>query len=231
MTLLIGTRYRDRLAKPLEYLGIQVCWIPDDSMLDSRLAGHTDLRIFAAKKQAVVGLGAYPYIVNILTNMGYSVRAVIPQGATYPADAGLCICDTGSVVFYNPKTAAPQALALTDSHKAAVAQGYTRCAVCVVTERSVITADHGIVQAVSDLHLDMDALEITPGYIKLDGFNYGFIGGASFKSDTNTIVFTGTLNGHPDKTKILSFLAKHSVKPVFLTEEPIFDIGGAVTLN
>ncbi|MCD7845934.1 MAG: hypothetical protein LUG57_08840 [Oscillospiraceae bacterium] len=232
--LLIGARYRSRLARPLERLGMQVCWLPDDAILDSRLAGHTDLRVFAAKGQAVVGLGVYPHIVNILTNLGYSVRAVLPQGPSYPADAGLCICDTGSVLLCNPKTAAPQAVALADGHghAIAVAQGYTRCAVCVVTRRAVITADHGIVQAVSKHPaVNMDVLEITPGYVALDGFEYGFIGGASFKLNPNTIAFTGTLDRHPDKAEILSFIARHGVKPVFLTNDPIFDIGGAVMLE
>ncbi|MCD7749821.1 MAG: hypothetical protein LUH42_07205, partial [Oscillospiraceae bacterium] len=172
-----------------------------------------------------------------LTNIGYSVQTTIPQGPSYPSDAGLCICDTGSVLFYNPKTVSPQALALVDSYvdsyKVTVAQGYTRCAVCVVAERAIITADHGIVRAVNNnnININMDVLEIMPGYIDLVGFDYGFIGGASFKLDENTVAFTGLLDGHPNRTEILSFLAKHSVKPVFLTNDPIFDIGGAVALE
>ncbi|MCC8358198.1 MAG: hypothetical protein LJU34_10325 [Oscillospiraceae bacterium] len=229
--LLIGARYRNRLARPLEQLGADVYWLPDDPALDSRLAGHTDLRILATKRQAVVGLGVYPYIVNKLTNIGYSVQTTIPQGPSYPSDAGLCICDTGSVLFYNPKTASPQALALVDSYKVTVAQGYTRCAVCVVTERAIITADHGIVRAVNNNNINMDVLEITPGYIDLAGFDYGFIGGASFKLGENTVAFTGPLDRHPNGTEVLAFLANHSVKPVFLTNDPIFDIGGAVALE
>ncbi|MCD8117342.1 MAG: hypothetical protein LUE21_09570 [Oscillospiraceae bacterium] len=77
----------------------------------------------------------------------------------------------------------------------------------------------------------MDVLEITPGYIELSGYQYGFIGGASFRLDAHTIAFTGTLDRHPDKMRILSFLAKHSVKPVFLTDRPLFDVGGAVLLQ
>ena len=76
----------------------------------------------------------------------------------------------------------------------------------------------------------MDVLRIRPGYIELIGYDYGFIGGAAFLINDHTLAFTGALDRHPDKDRILDFLAQHGVQPVFLTEVPIFDIGGAVAL-
>lgn len=154
MIYLIGSRYMNDLAGPLDRLGAAVSWLPDAPELDSRLAGHADLQIFAANGQAVVGAGIPYHIVNILTNRGCSIQTSISQGPDYPADVGLCICDTGRYLLYNPRTAAPQAVALSHSHRIPVAQGYTRCAVCIVTERAVITADHGIVRAVSNNNIE-----------------------------------------------------------------------------
>ena len=76
----------------------------------------------------------------------------------------------------------------------------------------------------------MDVLQIRPGHIALEGYDYGFIGGASFLLDSNTLAFTGHLDVHPDRDRILDFLRQHGVSAVFLTESPVFDIGGAVRL-
>ena len=110
-----------------------------------------------------------------------------------------------------------------------VAQGYAKCAVCVVNDHSIITADAGVSRAAKNAGLDV--LDITAGHVALDGYAYGFIGGAAFKIRNDTLAFTGTLDTHPYKERILRFLADRGQKAVFLTDEPIFDIGGAITLK
>ena len=132
-------------------------------------------------------------------------------------------------MIYNPKTADPAAVnAIRNRQIVTVAQGYTKCAASIVNEHSIITADAGVWRAAKQYNINV--LDITPGYIELQGFECGFIGGASFKLNEHMIAFTGTLDKHPDKDRILAFLAKHSQEPVFLTRDPVFDIGGAIAL-
>lgn len=229
MTHLIGERYRARLAPSLKALGVEVMWLPDDPQIDPRLAGHADLLVFAANGQAVVAEGIYLHIAKKLTYRGYTVQISKGRDAVYPRDAGLCLCDTGRYLIYNPKTADPYAMkAVTDRQLIPVSQGYTKCAVCAVNDHSIITADAGVSSASKSA--GMNVLDITAGYVSLEGFNYGFIGGASFKLNDHTIAFTGTLDEHPDKDRILAFLESHGQNPVFLTDDPIFDIGGAIIL-
>jgi hypothetical protein len=76
----------------------------------------------------------------------------------------------------------------------------------------------------------MHVLRIAPGAVVLDGFPYGFIGGASFKISEKNLAFTGRLDGHPDCERILSFLREREIEPLFLTQEPIFDIGSAIPI-
>ncbi len=109
-----------------------------------------------------------------------------------------------------------------------VAQGYTRCAALVVNDQSIITADAGVSRAAKNCNINV--LDITPGHIGLQGFPYGFIGGAAFKISDDTMAFTGTLDGHPDGECIVGFLAENGLGSVFLTDRPIFDIGGAIAL-
>ena len=228
MTLLIGKRYRNELSESLGAQGIDVFWIPDCPSLDARLAAHADLMVFLSGQMAVAAEGIYPHIVNYLTNRGYTVKAASGQGPVYPADAGLCVCCTGRYDIFDPKTAHPMAAALLDGIPVRVAQGYARCAVCVVDKQSIVTSDPGVSRAAKTA--GMDVLQICPGHIALDGYEYGFIGGASFKLNENTVAFTGTLDGHPDRERIFAFLASHGQKPVILTDRPIFDIGGAIAL-
>ena len=229
MTFLIGERYRAQLALAMDALGVDVLWLPDDPQIDPRLAGHADLLVFAANGQAFVAEEIYPYIVNNLTYRGYTVHKSKHRGTIYPKDAGLCLCDTGRYLIHNPKTADRAAVAAAkDRRPIPVAQGYAQCAACVVNDDSIITSDAGVSSASKKAGIDV--LDITAGYVHLEGFDYGFIGGASFKLNDHTIAFTGTLDKHPDKDRILAFLAAHGQTPIFLTQDPIFDIGGAIAL-
>jgi hypothetical protein len=97
-----------------------------------------------------------------------------------------------------------------------------------VDEKSIITADRGIYHSVTSA--GMDALLINPGHIVLKGFDYGFIGGAAFKISKHKLAFTGLLELHPDKDKILKFLADRKIEPIYLTKQPIFDIGSAIPI-
>ena len=133
--------------------------------------------------------------------------------------------------FHRLDASSPEALANLPAglETVNIAQGYAKCSVCVVDGRSVITADRGIAKAA--LSAGLDVLTVTPGYIELEGFDCGFIGGASFKLAPDVMAFTGTLDGHPDRDAIISFLAVRGIKPLFLTGRPAFDIGSALPLT
>ena len=74
-------------------------------------------------------------------------------------------------------------------------------------------------------------LKIRPGYIDLPGFDYGFIGGASFKISDTKLAFTGRLDSHPDAELITEFASLHNVDIVYITDKPAFDIGGVIPIT
>lgn len=228
MKLAIGERYRNSLEKELRELNARILWLPDNPDVDKRLAGHADLSVFSESNIIIAENSAYNCIVNSLTCNAVIIESSRKQGPVYPADAALCACSTGKYILYNPKTVDPLIPEHTNLIQIPVNQGYTNCSVCVVSSDAIITADD-VIASRADL-VGMDVLKIQPGHIKLDGFDYGFIGGASFLLDTNRMAFTGILSDHPDETRILGFLEKHGLEPVYLTKTPIFDIGGAIRL-
>ena len=234
--VIIGAKYVHLLEEPLKTRGITPLFVPDNPNVDERLSGHADLSVFHAGGEAI---WLAPYLRESaftarLAALGAQVHiADIAQSAAYPHDAQLNIAAVGGAFIYNPKVSyMPVIKHLTDvrgMRSVPVRQGYAKCSVLVVDERSIITQDAGIARAARGIGLDV--LEIAPGYVALDGFEYGFLGGAGFKPAADIMAFTGTLAAHPDRARILAFLAARGVNAVYLTGLPVFDIGSAIPIS
>lgn len=110
-----------------------------------------------------------------------------------------------------------------------VKQGYTRCSTAVISNNSAITADSGIYNALTKNGIDV--LKINFGGIRLDGYDYGFIGGACTKLDDNRILFFGDIKTHPDYQEIKKFCIIHNIEILTAFErEQLIDVGGAVKI-
>ena len=233
--LIYGAKYAEKIRKSLDFLNIESILLPDNPDIDPRVAGHADLSVLHAGGEK---LFLAPYLKgNALADRMQTRGALLHypklrQGHDYPADAQLNLCVLGQNVICNPKTAAAEIVDyLTNKcmkRCIPVRQGYSRCAVCAADADSIITADEGIAAAAEENGLH--TLLIRPGYILLDGYPYGFIGGASFKTAPDKLAFTGRIDAHPDCERILSFLSERGIEPVYLTREPVFDIGSAVPI-
>ena len=109
-----------------------------------------------------------------------------------------------------------------------VRQGYTKCSCVVVDSNSVITADDGIYNTLSKFE-EIDVLKIQNGYVKLDGFEYGFLGGASGRVG-DTLYFSGDVTRHPDFASIKTFVENRNVKLKWFDFE-LTDIGSIIEYN
>lgn len=105
-----------------------------------------------------------------------------------------------------------------------VPQGYTKCNTLIVDENSIITSDIGIYNL---CYGKLDVLLIEKGHIKLQGFDYGFIGGASGRVGS-AIIFNGDVTLHPDYEKIAAFIEDRDLKIKYFTEYPLEDIGSII---
>lgn len=109
-----------------------------------------------------------------------------------------------------------------------VNQGYAKCSVCAVDERSIITQDPSIAQAAKRHGLNV--LKIQAGRILLPGYDTGFIGGCSGLLGRKLLAFTGSLGAHPDGEWIKEFLHSRGVEPLELTDGPLYDVGSILPL-
>ena len=235
MALLIGDRYRSKLEKALIAQGFRVFWMPYNTALDPRLAAHADLsalRLDGGRSgKAIVFSGSVcrgealdSYLIN---NNYVIINALASQGPNYPCDASLCACAVGKRLIHSRHVSDEAILREFCGEYIDVRQGYARCSVCAVDDSSVITADAGIAAAAE--RAGITVLRISPGHVALDGFSYGFIGGASFCCGS-TVYFTGSLAAHPDGSRIADFISARGKASVCLTDMQLFDIGSAVVV-
>lgn len=235
-TVIIGEKYCNILQNGVGKLGINILSMPDNPYVDDRLSGHADLSVLHLGGNRLL---LAPYLKGSsfsrqLEDRGFEIKfASIEQSALYPNDAQMNVCILGNKVICNPKASPDtivKCLAIGDrAIQINSRQGYSRCSVCVVSNNAIITADEGICRS-AEAH-GVDVLKIRPGYIDLPGFDYGFIGGASFKISDTKLAFTGRLDKHPDAERIIDFASLHNVDIVYITDNPAFDIGGAVPIT
>ncbi len=233
--VLLGEKYRRMLDSSLREKGLRPIYVPDNPFVDDRLSGHADL--------SVLHLGGNSlFIASFLKNSCFSekmrdlgfeiVFSDIQMDRTYPLDAMLNICICGNRFFYNPKSADRSCVEILRDRglkPLSVRQGYTKCAICVVNESSIITSDKGIHSIA--VKAGLSSLLITEAHIVLEGFAYGFIGGSTFVPKRDKLAFIGNIHTHPDCKRIVEFLENKGIEPINITENNIFDAGSILPLT
>lgn len=228
----VGEDYADIISTALEPFGITALSCNRNCFVDKRLSSHIDLSVFHhGENKFTLAKTLYgSAFSNELSKMGadisYSAADFSPQ---YPNDAFLCALSNGSKLFHNESFCDPNIKSCHGEKLIHVNQGYAKCSVCLINETAAISSDVGLIRAMRNQ--GMDVLEISSGGIELTGFAHGFIGGAAFKISADELAFTGNINTHPNKAEILNFLELHEIKPIFLTNRPIFDIGSVIPIT
>lgn len=146
----------------------------------------------------------------------------------YPGHAIYNGCSTGKFFLHNLKITDEELLKAVDNiglTKVHVPQGYAKCTCVVVDENSIITADLGIAKAATKVGLDV--LIIQKAQVLLEGYPYGFLGGASGKVG-NTILFNGDLSAHSDFDRIKNFIYSRGLNIKYFEEYPLTDIGSII---
>lgn len=154
-------------------------------------------------------------------------KNVIPSSsklsAKYPSDIHLNAFAFKKIFIHNLKHTDQVILDYYKDHGyelVNIKQGYAKCS-CLVTHDFVITSDGGIYESLKDL---IPIYKIDHGQIKLQNFNYGFIGGASGVFGKK-IFFTGDFSHHSSHEEILKIINKYDYEIEILSKDPIEDFG------
>lgn len=145
---------------------------------------------------------------------------------TYPDDAAYNVASIGRFAIHNFKFTDKVVLSEIQAEKIHVSQGYSKCSLCIVDENSVITEDAGIAKTLKRHNIDV--LKISAGDVRLNGLEYGFLGGASGKLSKNILAFAGDISSHRDYEEIRKFCIERNVEPISLCLGALTDIGSII---
>lgn len=186
---------------------------------------HPDIQIYFADKSTAFTIDSLTeYYRNILPD-NVQIRGIGQKpGHSYPKNILFNIASFGKYIVCNRKYASRDILNYyTDKTVISVKQGYAKCNICMVSDNAVITEDKGIYNEL--IKYDIDVLLINPGKVKLNNFEYGFIGGASGLINDDIIGFIGKIENHPQFNEIKNFILKYNKKYVSLGNGGLSDFG------
>ena len=184
---------------------------------------HTDILVHPLPSgELVVDRDNFEYYKKILPD-----KKILPSHSSlskkYPKDVPLNAFTFKNYFIHNLKFTDQ---VLLDYHKNSayelinIKQGYGKCS-SLVTEYFIITSDGGIYESLKDF---IPIYKIKHGKIRLQNFNYGFIGGASGAFDKK-IFFTGDFSHHSSYEEILKIIKKYDYEIEILSKDPLEDFG------
>lgn len=208
-----------------------VILIPKDDRFDSKISTHPDLIISIIDDTLILDEKAHISIFNQLDALGVPyVLGNSKLSAIYPEDIAYNAVITKDTLVHNLDYTNPLLLLHSryrNRKLIPVKQGYTKCSTVVVDDEHLITNDKGIYEAAKE---NMNILLVEQGNILLEGYDYGFLGGASASLE-NTVVFHGDLSKHPDYLRIKTFLEAAQKKLLYFKEFPLTDIGSILVFK
>ncbi len=230
MKIITAANLSDEILTNLNKLGFIVYPTCADENVLHGLRFHADMQMARVGSEVICSPAVYEYLKKTLKKTNLNLICGKKQtGSNYPNDVAYNVKVAGNYVFHNFKyTDEVLKEKLKDINKIDVSQGYSGCSICYIGDNALMTSD-SVVYNASKLN-GIDALLLEPGHIVLEGFNYGFIGGASFYID-GTVYFFGDIISHPQHKEIKEFCIKHNTKIHTLSKGPLFDYGSAVTLD
>lgn len=214
----------------LEKEGFAVLLLPPFGRLPQPVSCHADMLVFKFENKLVIHSDYYKANSTLFDSLGVELELTDePIGTEYPHDILLNAFLLHDGTLFSKTQYTSDLVKQKAERTVNVNQGYSKCSTCIVSENAVITSDPSLCAAYEKNGLDV--LKISPGFVRLDGYDYGFIGGASCNVDGGSVLFFGRVEDHPDYDRIACFSASHGVKLVSMSDEMLTDLGGAVVID
>lgn len=214
-------------------LGKTLIEIKEAGCVYSEIADHPDIYVCLIDDSLIVAMEQHDNIASQIANVPDSPRLIPgtkPLGMKYPASAAYNAVQVGQFLIHNTgftDDSILEAAEISGFKLINVAQGYANCSIVAVDERSIITSDMGIASVISKNYPEIDVLTVSPGHVRLEGFEYGFLGGTSGRID-DYVIFNGNLEAHPDFSRIRKFIESRNLKLKYFKEYPLTDIGSII---
>ena len=231
--LAVDERMCSKSKLELKKLGYELIEISENPTLEKPVSAHPDMNLLIVGEQ----LFARKYVNDMFTIVKQSkivtdANLNVNEILVYPDNVALNCAVVGKSIICNTKYTSKDVSNYANDigyDIINVNQGYAKCATCIVGENAIITEDDSIEKKCRNY--GMDVLKIQKGHVRLDGYNYGFIGGCSGLIENNLLVFNGNIELHPQHTEIHNFCTKHNVEAISLNNDALYDVGSIVRLS
>ena len=197
------------------------------SYLCEPVSAHPDMTLFRLEEKTFISApDCYEEYKKRLRNT--NVKLICGEKrlkSTYPYDIAYNILKTDNLAFGKfllSDTVVLNSLKDAKTELINVNQGYSKCSVCYFGG-CAITADEGIFSALCENGID--TLKIPYGEIKLKGYDYGFIGGASGVNEEGEVFFFGDLDSTSYGGKIREFVLAKGKTMFEIKNYPLTDVG------
>ncbi|MCI8388673.1 MAG: hypothetical protein HFE63_09435 [Clostridiales bacterium] len=240
--ILLGEPAFQIYADELSQRGFKPVSLSPDTRLNRIVQTHADTLVFEYGGHLIMNRG-YLTQLDLPTQLAARVEPTedYPHG-NYPDDVRFNALVIGRNMYAKRSALSPALISLANENQlniVNVRQGYARCSVLALpSANAAVTADSGLADALEANGVRV--LRISAGGIRLDGCEYGFIGGASFVDDPQcccslhsrpTVYFYGSLGIHPDGERIRQFIEGCGYNVITLMQsESLCDFGGGIVI-
>jgi hypothetical protein len=192
-----------------------------------KLAAFGEVVEFATEGITYEAISGHPDILN-QKGIRYTIGN-LPVGKKYPESARYNALFANGKLIHNPDISDPAIQELNPEVEIIrIKQGYTRCSLIPLPNNTFITSDRGIDKTLKKNQFEV--LFVDPSSIKLEGFEHGFIGGASGIYE-NSLFICGSLKFIKEKNLVEEFTARAGVQIIELYDVPPMDIGTLIFLQ
>lgn len=255
--VIINSMVDEQIINSLQKLKQNIVLSPVSSTLPNTLATHPDMLIHHAGDRLICapeifdslfystkennrtennkirfGFGASPFFIPMLLFSGNKkkiYRGYKNPGEKYPKDIKYnCFLINNTLIcnLDNTDKAIIEYHQSFDRQIINCKQGYASCSTLRLSSNAVITSDTSIAAACEKAYANV--LLIRPGYIELEGYSYGFIGGCGGMLDRYNLGVFGSISSHPDGEAIKRFATNQGVNIIELKDGTLMDYGGII---
>lgn len=225
MNFLIDKTMPENMTEKLKSLG-KLYFSANSNIEDVSVSTHPDTQIhFVNKKAAYMAPELYAYYRKILPYDVELFKGNSYIGRTYPECCAYNIASVGKTVICNTKYAEKNILEYYRKNNYEIIhinQGFAKCNICVLPNGIMVTEDMGIYNTLKKHNKKI--YRITHGFVKLAGFEYGFIGGATGVFE-DKLITCGNINS--DEFKAL--LNKLNIEYIELPGNGLLDCGSIIS--
>lgn len=178
--LIVVSGTYEKIITSLKSCGIKVITTEPCELLSAQVSCHTDMLIHHLGENQIIVVDKETHLSSELRKHGFhTIQSNKCISRKYPHDVIVNAARVGNYLIANISALDPviqHYCKEKDIVMIPVKQGYAKCSTVVVNANSIITEDPSIASAAAFYGLEV--LKISSGFVKLDGYSYGFLGGA-----------------------------------------------------